>query len=90
LNRSIAGWPLESLQAAAREWWDWNSTRAWNPDGLDILFDSVGIDLDFAEELDARQFMNAVYDRLIVSVRAMAGKDWRPDANQQQANSGRG
>src|SRR5687768_12334009 len=58
LDQAIGDWSLEALQAAAREWWDWNAARSWKPGGLDILPDGFGVDYNFPEPVDARKFMN--------------------------------
>jgi hypothetical protein len=34
--------------------------------------------IPFASEIEARQFMNMVYDKLIVSVRAETEEKWKP------------
>jgi hypothetical protein len=86
-NQAIDGWSLESQQAAAREWWTWNATHGWKSDAPDFLSDGFDVDMDFADDVAARQFMNGIYDRLIVSVRAKAGKDWRPDGATGSADN---
>jgi hypothetical protein len=40
--------------------------------------DELGVDVFFETDLEARQFMNMVYDKLITSVRAETSKDWKP------------
>jgi len=86
LDQAIGRRSLEELQVGTKEWWNWNATRSWKKGGLAILPDGFGVDCDHPERRDAWQFMSAVYDRLIVSVRAEAGKDWRPDTHVEKTD----
>ena len=86
MDRAIGDWPLKALQDATREWWDFNATRSWKSGGLDIVSEGFGVGRDFPKPTDARRYMNQVYDKLIVAIRAQAGKDWRPDAAPVQAD----
>ncbi|HEY5721583.1 MAG TPA: hypothetical protein VIT45_04605 [Allosphingosinicella sp.] len=89
-KQALDGCSLELRQAAAREWWSWNATHGWKRDAPGFLTDGFGMNEDFADDVDARQFMNTVYDRLIVSVRSQAGTDWRPDGDIAHADRRRG
>ncbi len=40
--------------------------------------DGLGISIAFGSALEARKFMNRVYDTLIVSIRSEVGKNWKP------------
>ena len=69
---------LDHRQQVIREWWDWNKTAAWKGDIRSLLSDGLGVDWNFSSQDDARKFVNAIYDALIVSIRNEAGKDWKP------------
>jgi hypothetical protein len=60
----------------ASEWWDWNScfgTRQNLPEYLD----AYGVDLDFGTDDEVRQFMNEIYDELVVAIRQQEA-GWKP------------
>jgi len=79
LETAVADWDLDSCQAVLREWRDWNDRRGWQTDVAASVQDGFGVALDFASEAEARQFMNLVYEKLIVSVRAETGHQWSPE-----------
>ena len=71
-------WDLDSRKALVREWWSLNNQRGWKEDIDALLIEGFGIHHKFASAAEARRFMGIVYEGLIVSVRAEAGRDWRP------------
>lgn len=82
IDAAVLGHNREARQQVAREWWDWNRATAADYDVREKVA-ALGVDVWFETSHDARQFMNMVYDKLIVAIR----KDqpgWRPDA--QPAN----
>ncbi len=68
---------LAQRQLVLTQWLDWNNASGRKNDVISSL-NAIGVDVHFASDLEARQFMNKVYDKLIVSVRAELGADWRP------------
>ena len=78
IKHGVGSWTLGQRQQVAREWWDWNQTAGAIDDIRQLLTDGLGVDWNLATPLDARKFMNAIYHAIIVSVRAEAGKDWKP------------
>ena len=78
VDQGIAAADLQHRQAVVREWKDWNGRLGWRTDVAAFVNDGLGVNVPFASEIDARQFMNMVHDRLITSVRAETTKDWNP------------
>jgi hypothetical protein len=78
VDAAITGWDLAGRQLALKEWRDWNNLRGCRSDIAASMNDGLGVEVHFASELDARQFMNMVYEKLIASVRAEVGRDWKP------------
>jgi hypothetical protein len=75
---AISEYPLELQQQVLREWRDWNSSVGAVDDIRSLLGDGLGACVHFKTQLEARHFMNSVYDRLIESVRRQYDKDWKP------------
>jgi len=73
---AVAGFDMESLKHAATEWWAWNQEVGWKQD-LPYCLDAYGVELDFGTDLEARKFMNQVYDDLIVAIRKH-DNGWKP------------
>ncbi|WP_114955150.1 hypothetical protein [Sphingosinicella terrae] len=69
LERAVADWDLAGRRLVLREIRDWNARRGWKRDMRASLNFGLGVNLHFATEEQARNFMNDVYDRVIVSVR---------------------
>lgn len=61
---------LEHRRAVLKEWRDWNATVGAVHNVRPLLNDGFGVDLFFKEAIDARNFMNRVYDELLVGVKA--------------------
>ncbi|MDC8753067.1 contact-dependent growth inhibition system immunity protein [Erythrobacter sp. sf7] len=78
VDAAIADYLLPIRQQVLQEWRDWNSTRGAEYDPRSAVNDGFGVDVCFEKPSDARQFMNMVYDKLIVSVRNETSKDWKP------------
>jgi hypothetical protein len=74
---AIAEHSLEQRQTVARQWWDWNAVEGSKADPRPAINDGLGVEVWFDTPLEARQFMNAVYDKLIVSIRGEV-RDWKP------------
>jgi hypothetical protein len=62
--------PLEHRRAILKEWRDWNSTAGAVLDIRPLLKDAFAVAVRFRKPIDARNFMNRVYDELIGGVRA--------------------
>lgn len=77
VDLAIAEHSLEERQAVARQWWNWNAIEGSKADPRPAINDGLGIEVWFETPLEARQFMNAVYDKIIVSIRKEV-KDWKP------------
>jgi hypothetical protein len=65
---AVSGYDLDSQKRMVREWVDWNMSVGARTNLPDYL-DAYGVDLDFESDAEARQFMNSVYDELIVAIR---------------------
>lgn len=78
-DTAVADWDLAARQQILREWRSWNDTRGWQTDVAASVNDGLGVELEFEDEAGARHFMNMIYDKLIVSVRAETGDRWSPD-----------
>ena len=59
-----------------REWWDWNATAGAVDDPRTAIA-HLGVELPFEMAIEARQFMNAIYEEVITRVRAKA-PGWKP------------
>jgi hypothetical protein len=62
--------PLEHRRSILKEWRDWNATEGAVNDIRPFLHDGFGVNVRFDQPIDARHFMNRVYDCLIEQVRA--------------------
>jgi hypothetical protein len=62
--------PLEHRRAVLKEWRDWNASEGSVDDIRPLLGDGFFVDLFFKTALDARNFMNRVYDELLRGVKA--------------------
>jgi hypothetical protein len=78
IDAAICENPLDFRQAVAREWCDWNATRGGQYDPRAEINDGFGVEVAFENPDEARQFMNSVYDKLVVSIRREAGERWTP------------
>jgi hypothetical protein len=70
--------PLDFRQEVARQWWNWNATEGAQYDPRSAINDGLGVEVIFENPDEARQFMNAVYDKLVVSIRRETGEFWNP------------
>jgi len=61
---------LEHRRAILKEWRDWNASAGAVDDIRPLLEDGFAVDLCFKEAIGARNFMNRVYDELLVRVKA--------------------
>jgi hypothetical protein len=61
---------LEHRRAILKEWWDWNASAGAVDDIRPLFEDGLAVDLFFDEAIDARNFMNRLYDELLVRVKA--------------------
>ena len=78
IDTAISEYPLEMRQEALREWRDWNATAGDVEDVRDLLNDGFGVNVNFRKPIEGRNFMNSVYEKLIVSVRNETGERWKP------------
>ncbi|MEO6359034.1 MAG: contact-dependent growth inhibition system immunity protein [Sphingomicrobium sp.] len=74
---AVAEYPLSNRQQVAREWWNWNQSAGAVDDVRKQAY-SLGVCVSFNTPIDARHFMNSVYDRLVESIRIEVGRDWKP------------
>jgi hypothetical protein len=79
IDAAIAGKHLEGRQQVAREWWDWNANAGVSEDLRAIVNRGFGVNRHFKQPIEARQFMDMVYDKLVLSIRVETGPYWRPD-----------
>ena len=61
---------LEHRRAILTEWRDWNASAGAVDDIRPFLEDGFAVDLFFKAPIDARHFMNRVYDELLSGVKA--------------------
>jgi len=59
---------LDNQKRLVREWIDWNFAVGAQSNLPDYL-EAYGVNLDFKSDLEARQFMNSIYEELIVEIR---------------------
>jgi hypothetical protein len=62
--------PLEHRRAILTEWRDWNATQGAVDDIRPFLEDGFSVALWFKAPIDARNFMNRLYDELLSGVKA--------------------
>ena len=72
----MTGLDADNLKCVATEWWDWNREVGWKQD-LCLTLDAYGMELDFHTDVEARKFMNQIYDDLIVEIRKF-DSGWKP------------
>jgi CdiI immunity protein len=65
------------LKFVASEWWTWNATEGAKHDPRLSVNEGLGVNVWFNKPEKARQFMNMVYDKLIVVIRKEE-KGWKP------------
>jgi hypothetical protein len=69
---------LPLRQTILREWRDWQLLEGTNSDDLRrFVNDEFGVAVWFKKPIDARHFMDRLYDEFIASVRAETSKEWR-------------
>lgn len=73
---AVGGFDLVDKKKLATEWWNWSSTISAAGD-VRAYLNACGVELDFESEQEARQFMNDIYDALIVGIRQVE-KGWKP------------
>ena len=78
IDAAISDNPVEILEAVTREWWDWNAKKGALFDPRSAINEGLGVEVVFESPLEARQFMNSVYDKLIISIRGERGEHWKP------------
>ncbi|WP_448657391.1 contact-dependent growth inhibition system immunity protein [Sphingomonas sp. CJ99] len=59
----------EHRRGILKEWRDWKNSDG-TTDDIRPLLDAMGVDLLFKSALDARKFMNRIYDELLLSVKS--------------------
>ena len=78
LGAAVSEYSLEDQKRVLREWNDWNGTVGRVHDIRPLLDDGLGVCVNFVKPIEARHFMNSVYDRLIESVRRDCDKNCKP------------
>ena len=53
-------------------------TAGAKDDVRDLVNVGFGVNIFFKHQIDARHFMNMVYDKMIVSVREETSRNWQP------------
>lgn len=79
IDAAIADYSLERQRTVLREWRDWNVAEGSHHDPRAAVNEGLGVNVMFYEPVDARDFMNMVYDKLIVSVRSETEAKWKPE-----------
>ncbi len=68
---------LEHKRALLKEWRDWHTSAGAVNDIRPSLYDGFSIALEFKEPIEARNFMNRIYDGLMERIRAETRRDGR-------------
>lgn len=61
---------LEYKRDLLKEWRDWNASEGTVNDIRPFLYDGFSVNICFQEAIDARNFMNRIYDELMGRVKA--------------------
>jgi hypothetical protein len=77
IDAAISGSDIDAQIVLVREWGDWNASAGMNQDVRPSVNEGFGVEVHFERSIDARHFMNMVYDKLMVSIRGAKGKDWK-------------
>ncbi len=78
IDKAVAQIPIDLRVQICREWWSWNAVLGWKFNVQRFVVDGLGVNMDFDSDAEARVFMNKLYDALIVSIRGVLGKGWKP------------
>ena len=73
MDKATRDGSIENRRAIIEEWLNWNSTEGVVDDIRPFLNDGFGIEVFFETALEARTFMNRVYDGLKSGLRSAAG-----------------
>ena len=79
VDAAVADYSLEMRQTVLREWRDWNIAEGSKNDPRLAVNDGLGVNVMFYQPVDARDFMNVVYNKLIVSVRSETEAKRKPE-----------
>ncbi|WBH17715.1 contact-dependent growth inhibition system immunity protein [Sphingomonas radiodurans] len=79
IDAAIADYGLEDRQKVLREWRDWNVEEGSQFDPRPAVNEGLGVAVMLNSPEDARHFMNMVYDKVVVSVRAETEAKWKPE-----------
>ena len=60
----------QDRQSIIAEWLDWNASEGATDDIRPFLSDGFGVEIFFSSAIEARHFMNRLYDELIVRSKA--------------------
>ena len=60
----------QDRQTLLAEWRDWNGSEGATDDVRPFLTDGFGVEVFFPSALEARQFMNRLYDEMVVRSKA--------------------
>jgi len=74
----IKEYPLDYRQIFLKEWRSFMDTEGWKSGLVGFVQDGFGVNQVFENDKDARNFMNAIYDAMIVSVRKETESKWKP------------
>ena len=77
VDRAITETPTNQLKLVTSEWWDWNVRSARAPSLERQITEGLGVNVNFKSSAEAREFMNALYDKLIIAIRKEE-KGWKP------------
>jgi hypothetical protein len=79
VDEAVSVADFELRRRLLKEWRDWNNVRGCQSDIAVSINDGLGVNVYFEDEVDARSFMNSVYEKLIVAVRAEADEARKPE-----------
>jgi hypothetical protein len=70
MDAALQDGSLEHRRDILKEWRDWNTSEGTVTDIRPSLYDGFSVAIWFDEPIDARNFMNRIYDGLMERVRA--------------------
>jgi hypothetical protein len=73
---AVADARLDTKKAILQEWRDWQSVEGLSPEDVQrSVEEDFGVAVFFKKPIDARNFMNRIYDEFMASVRKETGPE---------------
>lgn len=77
VDRAISETPLETLKLVTTEWRDWRARSSRAVSLQRQVNEGLCVNVGFKTSMEAREFMNIVYDKLIFAIRN-EDEGWKP------------